>query len=133
MGSNSNGTAKSNGRRLPVLYNCSKCPAYCCSYDAIVLSQADIKRLARFFGISYKQAELKFTKIELGSRSMRHKKDHIFEKVCQFLDTDERRCTIYEARPHVCRVYPESRRCGYYDFLSAERRRQADDEHIPSA
>lgn len=133
MGSSANGNARSNGRRLPVMYNCSKCPAYCCSYDAIAVSQADIARLARHFGITYKQAERRFTKIELGDRSLRHKKDHIFNKVCQFLDSDERRCMIYEARPHVCRIYPESRRCGYYDFLAAERRRQADDEFVPSA
>jgi hypothetical protein len=64
---------------------------------------------------------------------LRHKKDHIFKSVCVFLDTQERRCTIYDARPAVCRQYPESLRCGYYDFLSFERRRQCDDEFIPSA
>jgi Fe-S-cluster containining protein len=53
--------------------------------------------------------------------------------VCQFLDTEERRCTIYHARPAVCREYPDSKRCGYYDFLASERRRQCDPEFIPSA
>ena len=30
---------------------------------------------------------------------MRRKKDEHFGKICQFFDTKERRCTIYEARP----------------------------------
>ena len=69
----------------------------------------------------------------LHERVLRHHKDHIFKQVCQFLDKDDRRCTIYHARPGVCREYPESKRCGYYDFLASERRRQQDDEFIPSA
>jgi Fe-S-cluster containining protein len=126
--------ARQNGRALPVLmFNCSKCPAYCCSYDRIAVSAADITRLAGHFGITYKQAERRFTKMLSGDHLLRHKKDHIFNKVCQFLDTDTRQCTIYNARPRVCRLYPESRRCGYYDFLASERRRQCDAEFIPSA
>lgn len=126
-------TASKNGRVLPVMYNCAKCPAYCCSYDRIEVSRADIKRLAKHFGLTYKQAERRFIKFSLGDYLLRQKKDHIFKKVCQFLDQEERRCTIYHARPRVCRIYPESRRCGYYDFLASERRRQCDDEFIPSA
>ena len=48
-------------------------------------------------------------------------------------DQDERRCTIYAARPGVCRKYPEEGRCGYFDFLKFEREQQGDDEFIPSA
>ena len=47
----------------------------------------------------------------------------------QFFDTDERRCTIYEARPSTCRTYPGGR-CGYYDFLTFERNTQDDPEHV---
>jgi len=90
-------------------------------------------RIASHFGLSYKQAEKRYSKIAFGSRVFRHKKDHIFKQVCQFLDSETRRCTIYEARPAVCREYPDSLRCGYYDFLASERRRQDDPEFIPSA
>jgi Fe-S-cluster containining protein len=127
------GKIKTNGRSLRVLFNCIKCPAYCCSYDRINVTRADMKRLARHFGITVEQAERRYTKIASGDRVLRHQKDHIFKSVCQFLDSDERRCTIYEARPTVCRGYPYSLRCGYYDFLASERRRQCDDEFIPSA
>jgi Fe-S-cluster containining protein len=50
-----------------------------------------------------------------------------------FFDQDERRCTIYAARPGVCRKYPEEGRCGYFDFLKFEREQQGDDDFIPSA
>lgn len=127
-----NGKVK-NDRSLRVLFNCLKCPAYCCSYDRIEVTRRDVKRLARHFGLTYEQAEARYTKIAYGERVLRHRKDHIFKRVCQFLDENERRCTIYHARPGVCREYPDSTRCGYYDFLASERRRQCDDEFIPSA
>jgi len=128
-----NGKIKSKGKKLRVLFNCTKCPAYCCSYDRIEVTNRDIKRLAKHFNLTYEQAQEKYTKIAYGERVLRHRKDHIFKSVCQFLDQDERRCTIYEARPGVCREYPDSLRCGYYDFLASERRRQDDEEFIPSA
>ena len=46
------------------------------------------------------------------------------------LDQEKRRCTVYEARPGVCRKYPDSYRCGYYDFLRFEREQQDDQELI---
>ena len=123
----------SNGRALRVLYNCDKCPAYCCTYDRTNVTRRDVVRLAAHFDISYEDAERKYTKIALGDRVLKHRKDHIFKKTCVFLDQEERRCTIYEARPTVCRGYPHSLRCGYYDFLASERRRQCDDEFVPDA
>lgn len=128
-----NGSPTVTPRSLRVLFNCSKCPAYCCSYDRIEVTRRDMLKIAKHFGISYNQAEKRYTKIAFGSRVFRHKKDHIFKKVCQFLDSEKRRCTIYEARPAVCREYPDSLRCGYYDFLASERRRQDDPEFIPDA
>jgi Fe-S-cluster containining protein len=125
--------AKTKGRALTVLFNCSKCPAYCCSYDRVEVTRADIKRLARYFGLSPEAAEKRYTKVAFGETVLRHQKDHIFKKVCQFLDLQTRGCTVYEARPAVCREYPSSLRCGYYDFLAAERRRQLDPEFIPDA
>jgi len=64
---------------------------------------------------------------------LRHHKDHIYASVCRFFDRDKRRCTVYEARPNVCRRYPYGKACGYYTFLKFEREHQGDDEFIPSA
>ena len=43
-------------------YSCANCPAYCCTYDQIKTTAADIRRLARHFGLSEEQARRRFTK-----------------------------------------------------------------------
>ncbi len=63
---------------------------------------------------------------------LRHRKDEHFGSVCCFLDREERRCTVYAARPAICRAYPGTGRCGFYDFLVSERRSQEDPEYVPS-
>ena len=113
-------------------YSCHKCPGYCCTYTEIDVTARDIERLARHFDLDYAQAEERFTKTngEVGRRLLRHKKDTIFDSTCMFLDQEKRRCTIYEARPGVCRKYPDSNRCGYYEFLKFEREQQGDEEWV---
>jgi Fe-S-cluster containining protein len=61
---------------------------------------------------------------------MRHKADRYFGTICRFFDTNERRCTIYHARPLGCRTYPGTKHCAYYDFLIEERERQHDDKMV---
>ena len=119
-------------RALPVFYDCASCPAYCCSYARIEVKARDIERLARHFSISAEQVKSRFTKRgeDDGEIVLRHKKDEHFGTVCRFLDSETRRCTVYEARPAVCRGFPGSVRCGYYDFLSFERRTQEDEEYV---
>lgn len=116
------------------LYNCSNCPAYCCTYDYIAVNDRDLPRLARHFEISEAEAIRRFTKKgdDDTPRVMRHQKDKIFGTACQFLDLETRQCTIYDARPAICRTYPGTGRCGFYDFLMSERRAQEDPEYVPS-
>ncbi len=118
--------------RLPVFYSCDRCPAYCCSYPRIILHDEDIKRLAQHFGLTLESARRRFTKKgwEPDERVLRHRQDRIYGTACRFLDDDSRRCTIYKARPEICRDYPNRVRCGYYDFLAAERQSQEDPEYI---
>ena len=115
---------------LRVLYNCDNCPAYCCSYESIGVSASDIRRLARHFDITISAAKKRFIKKdgETGEPILRHHRDEVFGSVCRFLDRETRRCTVYKARPRVCRQHPGSGRCGYYDFLCAERHLQEDPE-----
>ena len=128
-----------NGKPFPIpvraktqRYSCEKCPAYCCTYTEIEVTPRDIDRLAQHFDLDYAQAEERFTKTngEAGRRLLRHRKDKIFDSTCTFLDQDKRRCTIYHARPGVCRKYPDSNRCGYYEFLKFEREQQGDDAFV---
>jgi Fe-S-cluster containining protein len=114
-----------------VSYRCDKCPAYCCTYTEIEVTQRDVERLARHFDLSNRAAAEKFTKVDgKGTRMLRHKKDRIFDSTCMLLDQEKRRCTVYDARPGVCRKYPDSTRCGYYDFLKFEREQQGDEELV---
>lgn len=118
-------------------YSCAQCPGYCCSHPRISVSDADIRRLAKHFGMSEDAARKKFTyryhTQDVDEWILRHQKDHIYKSICRFFDTDQRRCTVYEARPNVCRKYPYGNKCGYYEFLKFEREHQGDDEFIPSA
>ncbi|MEM6495820.1 MAG: YkgJ family cysteine cluster protein, partial [Pseudomonadota bacterium] len=90
-------------------YDCLNCPGYCCSYPVIPLTKRDVERLAKHYGMSIGEAGRKFTKSDYGhKRIMRRKKDHHFGRICRFFDTDARRCTVYSARPVICREYPRS-------------------------
>ncbi len=117
---------------VKVRYSCHKCPAYCCTYTEIEVNRRDVERLARHFAITPTQAEERFTKLDAKGevRMLRHKKDTVFASTCMLLDQEKRRCTVYEARPGVCRKYPDSTRCGYYDFLKFEREQQGDPELV---
>jgi hypothetical protein len=102
-----------NGKAFPIpvrnKYSCSKCPAYCCSYPEIEVTSRDIERLAKHFGVSYREAEERYTKTDAKEKIqlLRHRE-----------------------RPGVCREYPDSQRCGYYEFLKFERAHQDDPKFI---
>ena len=117
---------------LRVFYNCDKCPAYCCTYPNISVTPADLKRLAKHFGLSIAKTRDKYTKKgeEKNERVLRHRKDEHYGTACRFLDAESRQCTVYGARPRICREYPGTRRCGYYDFLCFERHIQEDPEAV---
>jgi Fe-S-cluster containining protein len=120
-----------------VHYDCSKCPGYCCSYPRIEVKPSDVKRLAKYFNVSVEVAERRFTRVYMDDgkpeRILRHQKDTVYKTICRFFDTEERRCTIYEGRPAVCRDYPNGKTCGYYTFLKFERKHQDDKTFVPLA
>jgi Fe-S-cluster containining protein len=120
--------------RKPRFFDCSNCPAHCCSYDYIEAKPADVERLAKHHGIAVEAASKRFTKLVQGGklRVLRHQKDAIFGSVCQFLNLETRQCGIYDARPKICREHPGSVRCGFYDFLCSERELQDDPDFVPS-
>jgi uncharacterized protein len=62
---------------------------------------------------------------------LRKVEDKLFDSTCVFLDQDKRGCSIYHARPNVCREYPDRPRCVYYDVLQFERKQQGDDTVLP--
>jgi len=115
-------------RQPRALFDCGKCPAFCCSvYERVETKRRDINRLAKYFDVPYAVAERRYTKVVDGERVLRRVPDKVLDQACMFLDQDSRRCTIYHARPGTCREYPTTRRCAYYDLLRFERRQQDDD------
>ncbi|HZS35814.1 MAG TPA: YkgJ family cysteine cluster protein [Polyangia bacterium] len=113
-------------------YDCSRCVAYCCSvYDEVQVDRRDLARLARHFGVSTRAATARFTKLVRGTRVLRRKRDSLFGWTCGFLDPKSRACGIYDARPRVCRTWPEhGDGCVYYDLLEFEREQQGDDRVV---
>jgi len=121
-----------NNDRERSYFDCAKCPAYCCSiYERVEVNKRDLRRLAKHFGLSLEAAARRFTKMYQNERILRRKKDPIFGLACHFLDAKTRRCTIYHARPAVCREFPDRRRCAYYDLLQFERGLQNDPSVVP--
>ncbi len=115
-------------------YDCTDCIGYCCSiYDRVDVTKKDLKRLARYFGITKEEAEKKYTTKVDGKRSLKKVDDLIFSKTCQHLDPETRLCTIYDGRPEACREWPvhSGDRCVYYDALVFERAQQDDEDYVP--
>ena len=125
------GKTSANGKSKDP-YDCVDCPAYCCSiYDRVQVTPRDVRRLAKHFNVSEEVAIKRYTKMWGKERVLRRKKDVLFAETCQFINTETRGCGIYHARPAVCREFPTTKRCAYYDLLSFEREQQDDPKVLP--
>lgn len=113
-------------------YDCLDCPAYCCSvYERVQVTPRDIRRLAKHFGVTDEIVSARYTKVYEKERVLRRRADPVFGQACQFLNSETRNCTIYHSRPAVCRQFPDTSRCAYYDLLKFERRQQNDPDALP--
>jgi Fe-S-cluster containining protein len=125
-------TKKITDEQPRVYFDCSKCPAYCCSvYERVQVTKRDLNRLAKYFKVSVETAMKRYTKMWGDERVLRRTKDKLFTETCIFLNQETRGCGIYHARPAVCREYPDRSRCVYYDVLQFERKQQDDATVLP--
>ena len=117
----------------PANYDCTKCPAYCCSiYERVQVTKRDINRLARHFGVDYETALVRFTRTYNNTeRVLRRKADPVLGQSCAFLNPVTRQCKIYNARPAVCREFPTTDRCAHFDLLEFERAQQNEPDGLP--
>lgn len=116
----------------PLKYDCDRCVAYCCSiYERVQVTPKDLRRLAAHFKVTTEAAALRFSKLNGKERILRRRADRLFGQACMFLNQETRKCTIYDARPEVCREFPDDSRCAYFDLIEWERKQQDDPDVIP--
>ena len=82
--------------------DCQACPAFCCRMAGYVeVRRDDIRRLAKHLGLTVAEFEKKHLVHVTRKGSKRIKAGY---ETCQFL-TDDRKCSVYAARPTDCRGY----------------------------
>lgn len=118
-------------------FDCLQCLGFCCSiYDAVSMTLADVRRLAAHCGIAPKLALKRFTRAGL---VLRRKPDSLLGETCCLFDTEARRCSVYEARPNVCREWPLPQhrlegaedRCCYFDVYRFAQKEQSAANVLP--
>jgi len=75
---------------------CKKC-GWCCKAQNAMLTIEDVKRLMTHLGYNYQEFYEKYLDMNM--------KIPYLKSPCPFLDS-ENRCTIYNIRPKVCKIYP---------------------------
>jgi Fe-S-cluster containining protein len=102
-------------------FTCQKCGNCCIDSDPIVIYEADIKDLMKFFKLPRTRIIKKYlTPYGEGRDSCVYKLK--YAKPCKFMDNVTKQCKIYEARPTACKLYPflssegvANGTCGYTD------------------
>lgn len=128
-------------------YDCDRCPAMCCTtYASVALSEGEPQKMAAALGVSVPQFLVERTEIftsELTKREgirLRRKADPATGgDACGLFDTETRRCTVYDARPQVCRAWPDKThqppalqgRCQFYDLMMFVRGENRDPQMVP--
>lgn len=85
----------------PHKLDCLSCPSFCCFTGWVGVSAEEVGRLAEFLGVTSEEFELQHV---VGLSPAGEKLIKTGLQVCQFLGED-RKCTVYEARPERCRRY----------------------------
>jgi uncharacterized protein len=100
-------TVKGLYQEISAQIDCTEC-GNCCKVVQPVLTEADIKKLARHHELSTTEFRSRFL--------LENEEDEGFVfnmQPCPFLENN--RCTVYENRPGVCRSYPHLHK---RDFVS---------------
>ena len=85
--------------------DCLDC-ANCCKTTPALLTNADIKRIAKFLQMSPALFKRKYVLEDVNG-------DQSFKKVpCVFLEKDNK-CKVYEVRPEACKDYPHTSAPGF--------------------
>lgn len=119
-------------------FDCTKCTGFCCSHPIIAISEKEAEQVAKHLGIQMSEMKKHYLDVVHDPKepeySIQHKPDYMHGSICKFYrPVAEGRdkpagCTVYEARPEVCRKYPYRKTCGFYEFLSHHRESSDNDD-----
>jgi Fe-S-cluster containining protein len=113
-------------------YDCVNCPAYCCSvYERVQVTTRDIRRLAKHFGVTEEVATVALHKDVREGKSVAPEEGRCLGRRASSSIPKRVAAAIYHARPAVCREFPITKRCAYYDLLTFEREQQDDPDTLP--
>ena len=93
------------------IVDCTRC-ANCCKTMDILLTAADMRRIARHLGMTPSDFVAAYLEPEARDDDSHKYKYRVRSKPCAFLAQDGR-CTIYDVRPTVCREYPHTNKKGF--------------------
>ena len=89
------------------MYDCKKCPGYCCSYPIIGLDAPRRRAPRQAPRLSFEVCKRRHTRSAYGRKwIMRRKADPHFGRICKFFDTEKRRCTVYEGATRGLPLFP---------------------------
>ncbi len=83
------------------LFRCARCGKCCLGIGTtggIALLPEEVRVLAKVKGISYRKFKDQYTAVREAHRFLNYP--------CLFYDSGNHKCSIYDKRPFVCRVYP---------------------------
>ena len=83
--------------------DCLSC-GQCCRTTVTTFTLEDINKASKSMGISKKQFIHKYLFLDLDGQYT------TISVPCPFLNLDDNKCKIYEARPHACRSFPHTDR-----------------------
>lgn len=88
--------------------NCLAC-ANCCKTTGPLFSEADIKRIAKYFKLKPAAFIEKYLRVD-------EDQDYILQQLpCTFLGADNY-CSIYEVRPKACKEFPHTNRKKFHQI-----------------
>ena len=99
--------ARRRGRRrvgsMAKRYDCAKCPGYCCSYDRIPVSDFDLARLARHFGLGLALARRRFSYVRVSEGKS------IDDILASIMDGKADQPEIFETLKSVAKDHPSTK------------------------
>ena len=83
-------------------FKCKRCGRCCQGESTVSLSQSEIKRIAKYLGLSEEEFLKRFTVLKKPNRiEMKTKNGH-----CIFFDEKTNGCLIHPVKPDFCRIWP---------------------------